>query len=122
MDTLYFLFAFSFSLHLKLFTSDLSNGSEWNVCSDSGIARARATEPFNVCGGKATGQNSINVTFKLTLMSGLSPIHTTYLEDTTTVRQHFTCFEFKHTKNTQMAKMKKKKRKKVEMPEKKRRK
>lgn len=39
-------------------------------------------------------QNSINVTFKLTLMSGLSPIHTSYLEDTTTVRQHFTCFEF----------------------------
>ena len=42
-------------------------------------------------------KNSINVTFKLTLMSGLSPIHTSYLEDTTTVRQHFTCFEFTKT-------------------------
>lgn len=32
-------------------------------------------------------------------MSGLSPIHTSYLKDTTTVRQHFTCFEFTHEMN-----------------------
>lgn len=32
-------------------------------------------------------------------MSGLSPIHTSYLEDTTTVCQHFTCFEFTTTTN-----------------------
>lgn len=114
MDTLYFLFAFSFSLHLKLFTSDLSNGSEW-IYAVTVVSRERAPQNhlMYVCGGRATGQNSINVTFKLTLMSGLSPIHTSYLEDRTTVRQHFTCFEFTHTKNTQMAKTKKMKKNKL---------
>lgn len=52
-------------------------------------------------------QNSIKVTFKLTLMSGLSPIHTSYLEDTTPVRQRFTCFEFTTEKKTGTYKKKK---------------